>query len=414
MKRILFFLVPALCIVCTCVGQSNQKTTNKQNSAGMANANNSSSRQQQFVEGKDYTTFQRVRLMDKVGFTEPQEAYSILIPKGWNSNGDILWNQPGTACAGTMRKMWARSADGNYVFEMLPDVLYSWNQDPQINAFNQQYNTETCRTGQPMNADTYLRQVFVRELGNAQVVSVEPNQAVINMMREWNTRAMNELQQYGAGQMQFEQSALNAVIKWNNGKSAMVTLGITTIATQVPNQYTGSYSMIYTSQVTKRTVFVYPSNETEKAKELFTMIMSSFRTNPVWNDAVNTFWKQARQRSNTVHIGRIKVMDEQTKRMGEQAVRNGQQRLNSMDAQQSSRTWEQSQNSQDRMHTDFIKTIREVENFRDETGKYEMTAGYDHAWSRGDGTSFILSNNPNFNAASVFQDQNWKPMQKVR
>ena len=106
-------------------------------------------------------------------------------------------------------------------------------------------------------------------------------------------------------------------------------------------------------------------------------------------------------------------MDEQTRRMGEQAVRNGQQRLNSMDAP-GSRTWEQTQNSQDRMHTDFIKTIREVENFRDETGKYEMTAGYEHAWSRGDGTSFILSNNPNFNAASVFQDQNWKPMQKVR
>ena len=46
--------------------------------------------------------------------------------------------------------------------------------------------------------------------------------------------------------------------------------------------------------------------------------------------------------------------------------------------------------------------------------EYEMTAGYEHAWSRGDGTSFILSNDPNFNAASVFQDQHWKQMKKVR
>ena len=62
------------------------------------------------------------------------------------------------------------------------------------------------------------------------------------------------------------------------------------------------------------------------------------------------------------------------------------------------RTWEKeptpsSQNSQDRMHTEFIKTIREVENYQDaSTGnKFEMTSGYNHAWSRGDGTSFILA-----------------------
>jgi len=65
------------------------------------------------------------------------------------------------------------------------------------------------------------------------------------------------------------------------------------------------------------------------------------------------------------------------------------------------------------MHTNFIKTIREVENYRDETSKYEMVSGYDHAWSRGDGTSFILSNNPNFDPSSVLQDQRWKEMKKV-
>ena len=77
------------------------------------------------------------------------------------------------------------------------------------------------------------------------------------------------------------------------------------------------------------------------------------------------------------------------------------------------RTWEAKQSSQDKMHTDFIKTIREVENFRDETGKYEMVSGYNHAWSRGDGTSFVLSDNPDFDPAFVFKDQQWKQMKKV-
>ena len=63
------------------------------------------------------------------------------------------------------------------------------------------------------------------------------------------------------------------------------------------------------------------------------------------------------------------------------------------------------------MRTKFIKTIREVENYQDETGKIELASGY--AWSRGDGTSFILSDNPNFDPAFVLKDQNWKEMKKV-
>ena len=144
------------------------------------------------------------------------------------------------------------------------------------------------------------------------------------------------------------------------------------------------------------------------------MIMSSFRSNPAWNDAVNNFWRQARQQSHTVHVGKIAMMDAETKRIGEQAVRNGQDRLKAMDNQM--RSWESSQASQDRMHTNFIKTIREVENYQDaSTGnKFEMSSGYNHAWSRGDGTNFVMSNSPNFNPASVFQDQNWKEMRKVQ
>jgi hypothetical protein len=42
-----------------------------------------------------------------------------------------------------------------------------------------------------------------------------------------------------------------------------------------------------------------------------------------------------------------------------------------------------------------------------------MTSGYNHAWSRGNGTSFVLSNDPNFDAATTFNDQQWKPMAKV-
>jgi hypothetical protein len=390
MRRIIITLITALGIIYSASGQNTAK-----------------------MNSQNYTHFQRVRLMDKIAFTTPVEAYSVLIPKGWNSDGGILWNGPGTNCAGTYRQMKATSADGKYTFALMPDVLFSWTSDPELQRFNQANGGGNfCGAGQPMNAEAYLRNVFVRELGGAKVVSVETNNAVVEHMRQSNNRAMQELQQYGAGQMQFDQTAVNAVVKWNDGSEGLITLGVTILAMSIPNAYTGGSTTSYTTQVMQRTVFKYPSAQADLAKNIYTMILSSVRTNPGWNDAVNTFWKQVRQKSHIVHVGKIKAMDEQTRRIGEQAVRNGQQRLASMDTE--NRAWEQRQSSQDRMHTEFIKTIREVENFRDENGKWEMSSHYNHAWSRGDGTNFIMTNDPNFNPASVLQDQNWKQMKKVR
>lgn len=391
MKHI-FTFVYALSIVCSASGQNSAKKS--------------------WIEGKDYTLFQRVRIMDKIAFTTPVEAYSVMVPKGWNSDGGILWNGPGANCAGTYRQMKATSADGRYTFAMLPDVLFSWTSDPQLQQFNQSRGGGNfCGSAQPMNAETYLRNVFARELGGVKVVSVETNAAVVDHMRQSNSKAISELQQYGAGQMSFDQTAVNAVVKWNDGSEGLVTLGVTVLAMNIPNAYTGGSTQSYTTQVMQRSVFKYPAAEADQAKRMYTMIMSSVRTNPGWNDAVNNFWKQARQQSHIAHVGKIKAMDEQTRRIGEQAIRNGEQRLKSMDTE--IRTWEQRQNPQDRMHTEFIKTIREVENFRDENGKWEMSAHYNHAWSRGDGTNFIMTNDPNFNPASVLQDQNWKQMKKV-
>ena len=129
-----------------------------------------------------------------------------------------------------------------------------------------------------MNAETYLRQIFIKELGGAEVVSVEPNSSVVEQMQQWNDKARNELMQYGASDVQFNQTALNGTLKWNDGTEGMVTLGVTIMTTTIPNVYTGTYTQSYTTQITKRTVFKYPSSDKDQAKNLYGMVMSSFRT----------------------------------------------------------------------------------------------------------------------------------------
>lgn len=369
---------------------------------------------QSFQEGTDYMVYERVRVFDKVGFSLPAEAYSILLPKGWAHEADIIWNQPGTDCTGTFGWFKATSPDGKFSIEILPELVYTWNSDPQMIQIytSNPSSSKYCSFREPLNAEQYLRSEFVNaELNNAQIIKVEPNTIVVSEMQKSNQAAVNELQRYGAGQIRFDQTAVNAEVRWPDNTEAMVILGSTIMESGVPNVYDGSVNFIYTTQFSKRTIFKYPAEEKEKAKDQLSVIMGSIRTNPWWGESVNKYWKDVRAQRQREHIGKIAIIDAQTRAIGEAAIAKGNQRLSEMDTQM--RNWEATQSSQDRMHTNFIKTIREVENYRDETGKYEMTSGYDHAWSRGDGTTFILSNNPNFDPASTFQDQSWKEMKKV-
>jgi hypothetical protein len=78
----------------------------------------------------------------------------------------------------------------------------------------------------------------------------------------------------------------------------------------------------------------------------------------------------------------------------------------------SMRAWETQQSSQDRMHTAFVQSIREVETWQGGDGRVELSSGYGQAWSRGDGT-YIVSNSPSFDPRSAFLDQNWEELKRA-
>lgn len=400
----------ALIIVTSCNSQGKPAATK----ANSTNATKVKATSTKYTEGKDYTEFVRARVMDKVGFAQPVEAFSILIPKGWKFDGGIIWNQPGTTCAGVNQGVKAQSPDGKFIFEMLPNHLWSFNSDPQMRQMNQNAgNSNYCSYGEPLNAEAYFKNVFAaNELGNPEVISVNANSSGVQAMEQNNNKARQELMQYGASQVNFYPSGIYAKVKWSNGSEGIVLCGVNIIETIVPNIYNGTSTKIFTTVASERVVFMYPPSESSRAANMLSVIMSSVRTNTAWKNAVDNFWLSIRQQRQAAHIGTIKMLDEQTRQMGEAAIKKGQQNLNNMDANM--RNWEASQQSQDRIHTSFIKTIREVETYRDETGRIELSSGYNHAWSRSDGSSFIMSDNPNFDPSSVFLDQRWKEMKKVQ
>lgn len=404
----------ALCFVTFTTILFSVNSCQSQGNNGIAKkATTTKAAQTKFIEGKDYNLFTRARVMDKTGFAQPVEAFSLLIPKGWQYSGDVLWTPPGNNCAGTNSFFKAKSPDGNYSFEMLPSVLWNYVTDPQLAQFQQQNaGSAYCGYGEPLDAEHYLKQIFLPgELGNPQLLEMKLNEEGAGEMKRKSEKYRQEMVNYNYGQNNFYPSAVDAKVRWKDGSEGIVICGVLIMEGIITNAYDGSYSKTYTSTASERIVFKYPAGEMEKAVNMLSVIMSSLRTNSAWKNSADNFWLQVRQNRHTDHIGRIKMMDELTRQIGEQTIRNGQKRLDNMDANM--RNWEATQSSQDRMHTNFVKSIREVENYRDETGKVELGSAYNHAWSRSDGSSFIMSDNPNFDPSSVFQDQRWKEMKKV-
>lgn len=408
MKIKFFYLILGLSTLTltSCNGQNSNATKNTSQPKSKNIASN-------FVSGKDYVEFKRARVLDKIGFSKPVEAYSILTPSNWKFSGDIIWNAPGTSCAGNYVSIKSVSPDGKYSFEMMPDVLWSYFEDPQLDQFaRQQQHTQSCNYAQPMNAMNYFKKVFVpNELGNPQIIEVKENQKAQQILAEKAEKNRLKMMQYNLGQIQNYTSCITGTVRWSDKEEALIICGVMIGETTVFNQYDGTSAKNYITFITERIVFKYPVGEKEKATNMLAVMMGSIRTNTAWKESVDDFWEKVRMQNHIIHLGKIKMIDDQTAQMGRDIINKGQQNLNAMDANM--RSWEAKQQSQDRMHTNFIKTIREVENYSDATGKVELVSGYNHAWSRSDGSSFIMSDNPNFDPSSVFQDQQWKEMKKV-
>ena len=410
-----FMICTLLLFNLSCRSQNNQQN-NKLTDSKTA-SKNTMQNNLQYTEGTDYMVFERIRIMDNMGFAQPVEASSVLLPKGWNKEGGIQWvyNPNSPSGNGTYSYFKAASPDNKYSLEMLPQIAWNWSSDPQLLQFMQSGNNNSpfAFIAEPMDAEHYLRNVFIhRELNGASVQSVQSNPSVIQEMQQEFMNSRAEIMMYGAADVQLYPSAITARVSWGNGKEGIVMCGITIIETTIMNQYTGAMQKSYTTSAARRIIFKFPSEEKQQAENILAVMMGSIRINTSWKNQMNQFWKEARMNSHIMHIGRLREMDAQTKAMGDAAISKGAQNLKQMDM--NLRTWEEGQASQDRMNTNFIKAIREVETYQDATGKIELSSGYNHAWSRGDGTSFILSNSPNFNPGSVLQDQRWTEMKLVK
>src|SRR5690606_36937141 len=69
----------------------------------------------------DYMLLQRVRIIDEMGFDQPVEAGSILLPEGWKMSGGIRWKGVNECRAEIVQQeITVTSPDGEIEFHFYP------------------------------------------------------------------------------------------------------------------------------------------------------------------------------------------------------------------------------------------------------------------------------------------------------
>ncbi len=352
-----------------------------------------------FAEGKDYTVWQRTRIKDQNGFAQPVEAYSILLPKGWRTEGGVAWVVNVTCPADAVQnRLTSVSPDGAYRLEVFPQRNWQWYDDPmllQSAMASAQSGAGGCPLARPFNAGEYLEQIFLpTDLRGASLVGHRPDEEMAGVMLQQAQRN-NALFQASGVNLQTRPSAEIGRLRWPDGRIGIVLCAVEQTVGFMPNLVNGGTYASYQCRATVKMMLAAPAGQETEAERILGTIVASTRINPEWQAAVQRVY------NNIASVERR----ETAKRAA--IWRQTQNEISEIHQ----RTWENTQASRDRVFEEWGRALRGVDNWKDPAGEsIELSAGYNEAWSKGDGT-YILSNDPLFDPNVAFQE-NWNRLEK--
>jgi hypothetical protein len=293
----------------------------------------------------------------------------------------------------------ATSPDGRFELDIYPMQQWEWWDDQMMlqTQLQQQQNPvfRRCPISQPLDAGQFLQGPMAQEIG-AQVVNVEPNEAVGAILRQQAQLTNQQFQQAGVN-IEMRPSAALATLRYPDGSGGIALCSINMQVSWMPNYMTGGQSASYTCQAVQKVAVKCPTGQEAKARELLSSVLASFRMNPEWQSGIQRMF------SNIAAV-------EQRETAKRAAIQRDAMNY-SADLQQ--RTWEEGQASRDRIAEGWSQSLRGVETWRDPAGgSIELNSGYNEAWRRSDG-SYILSNDPLFDPNVAFQED-WKKLEKGR
>lgn len=331
---------------------------------------------------------QRAEIIDRQGFEKPLVAATMMVPAGWSQQGTVEWKKVTTQKrCGSLHglRLAAAAPDGSAAIELVPgDAWASNNFGAPVN---------DCLSAQVRDAQQYLQAWVQHHRPGARWLDyrARPDKLQGVSGRQQNFNGGGTSLRYDSGQALIAYTA--------NGREMRETL----VANMsiVETQFQGLQGRkMQTMQGQSFGVLTWRAPAGTLDFRQFDAVWATLRPGDEWQARISK--SQAEMAAD----------DERTQR--ELNRINGEmQRENAMHAAQRhairmgtirdvaairNNTYQSTQATNDRMHTDTSRTVREVNGYREPRGGgvVELSSHYQHAWQLRDG-SYVLTDSPNFN-----------------
>jgi hypothetical protein len=375
-KLTALLLLPTMLLSFAACSQSDVKKTGNTN----ATKKTANAKMANYTEGKDYFLLKRFRVIDPNGFGYPVEAASFLLPSTWQVQGGVKWNTVKCLSDIVQASVQANSPDNSYAFYAMPTTQFDWvNNEQMLYALRTGGFGMGCNIAQPLTAAGYLQQAMPK-LVNATCVGA-------NAIAGMEQQLKQQFAQYAAGGMAMVPSVAEGKFQFADGAEGIGLCYIIQIIQNIPG-YDGSNITHTQTAVYSRMFLKYPKGQEQQARSILSGIVSSFRVNTVWYNAIQQMFNNIRQN----------VQSETWKRI--QKISNG-----------IVRSWESRNESADKSANMFSQYIRGVDSWKDGSGNtVELSSGYSNAWQKADG-SYLLSNDVSFDPNVAFKES-WSKLSK--
>lgn len=329
-------------------------------------------------------------------YYDPQsglEAFSILVPQGWQVSGGVTW-VPTRPAAPAQIGLQLANPNGLEAFEAFPSLYFTWTDNPLIQMTKPvgslYFGFEVL---QPMPARAAMRQIVLPRYRRIQGLAVVDEGPAPELQQVANRNQLAQMQG-----MQYSNDAVRVRLHYSQNSQAIaeeMSGAAEYNRMAVPGPFGGMGDIHWS--LGYLTSFRAARERLESYAGLYRAIFASVKFNPAWSAVV----QQAIQglTSNTIRgIHQIGALSRQISRDFNEI------------SDMNMRGWQERSAISDGISEKFSQTIRGVDPYFDpNTGRnVELPSGYKQAWSTPSG-DYILSDDANFNP-NIDSTQTWTPL----
>lgn len=320
---------------------------------------------------------QRAEIMDRRGFEKPLVAYTLFVPAGWRSGGEVQY-APLNSCDPEQTLNWQATApDGIGMIALIPEEKWSASTIP--------LPPDQCLHANVNTVRGYLEWWVERKRPGARILDFRSRPEL--------TRSFQQLEQNANGMRSWAEAGEVLIAYQVNGREAResITNIVFFIHTQFPS-LDGSRPMELLQGMTAPGYAMrMPAGQLDF--KMAEAIRQSVQSAPEWQQRINQA-RAERARINMEHNRRMAEINRQGVADRSAIIANTAREVNQIQMG----TWQSRNESMDRQQRETIEAIRGVETYNDPHygGTVQLSNQYQHAWQLRDG-SYVLTDDPNFN-----------------